>query len=174
MARLLAEAGVAPGRVAETVDWLWTEQPRRNLWRRPVPGMIELARELAAAGVPMAIFTNSEGRAAELVDEIGWSATFPILGDSGVLGIEKPEPAAFAWITDRLGVPAARVVHVGDSVGADVLGALAAGMQAIWFSVPEAGSHQVPAELPAGVPVARSAAELRSALVALGLPLIAR
>src|SRR4051794_24178461 len=49
MATLLAGAGVTdPEALAE---WLWDEQPRRNLWRKPIAPMVELARELAARGV---------------------------------------------------------------------------------------------------------------------------
>src|SRR5262249_6166020 len=42
MRRLLAVAGVAEADLDSAVDWLWSEQPRRNLWRKPVPGMIEI------------------------------------------------------------------------------------------------------------------------------------
>jgi len=171
MATLLEGAGVAEAARARAVDWLWDEQPRQNLWRRPVPGMIELCRALRARNVPHGVLSNSEGRLAELVAEMGWSADLPLVGDSGRLGMEKPDPAIFAWMAGELGVPAAAVVHVGDSLGADVQGALRAGMRAVWFSVPTAGSSTVPDGLPAGVPVARSADELRAILMELGLPL---
>jgi FMN phosphatase YigB (HAD superfamily) len=79
MTRLLEGAGVGRvtpqppgGPVDSAVDWLWTEQPRRNLWRRPIPGMIELVRELRGAGVPVGVISNSEGRLAELIAEVGW------------------------------------------------------------------------------------------------------
>ena len=70
MTRLLDGAGVQPEAVQDTVDWLWTEQPRRNLWRRPIPGMIELVIGLRQAGVPVAVLSNSEGRLAELAEEL--------------------------------------------------------------------------------------------------------
>ena len=50
----LDDAGVTAGPDA-LVDWLWDEQPRVNLWRRPIPGMIELVRGLRRAGVPVEI-----------------------------------------------------------------------------------------------------------------------
>lgn len=171
MATLLEGAGVAEADRARAVEWLWDEQPRQNLWRRPVPGMIELCRDLTRAGVPIGVLSNSEGRLAELIAEMGWAADLPLVADSGRLGIEKPDPAIFAWMVERLGVPAGRVVHVGDSLGADVQGALRAGLRAVWFSVPGAGSATVPDGLPDGVPVARSAAELRAVLVELGVPI---
>jgi putative hydrolase of the HAD superfamily len=133
MTRLLEGAGVAPADTAPAVDWLWTEQPRRNLWRRPIPGMIELCRELAARDLAVGVVSNSEGKLAELIAELDWSAALPFVADSGVLGIEKPDPAIFRYAAERLGVPVASVVHVGDSGAADVDGAVGAGMRAIWF-----------------------------------------
>lgn len=169
MATVLATAGVA-GDVGAAVDWLWDQQPTRNLWRRPIPGMIELCRELVSAGVPVGLLTNSEGRAAELIAELGWDDALRVIADSGRLHLEKPDPAIFAWMVDALGVPAARVVHVGDSVGADVQGALSAGLRAVWFGSAAAGSPAAPEGVPPGVPVTRSAAELRAVLSSLGLP----
>jgi HAD superfamily hydrolase (TIGR01509 family) len=168
MDTLLAQAGVAETDRGRAVDWLWDQQPLQNLWRRPVPGMIALCRELRAAGVPHGVLSNSEGRLAELVAEMGWTADLPLIGDSGRLGMEKPDPRIFAWMAEQLGVPAGSIVHVGDSVGADVQGALGAGFQAVWFS--EEGPP-VPASLPPGVPVARSAAELRAILIDRGIRL---
>src|SRR5262245_37426737 len=59
MAALLGGAGIAEP--APLVAWLWSEQPRANLWRRPVPGMIELAAELVDAGLAVGVLSNSEG-----------------------------------------------------------------------------------------------------------------
>ncbi len=151
--------------VGELVRYLWQQQPVQNLWRRPIAGMFELASELGACGVRTAILTNSEGRALELVTALGWADTFPIVVDSGLLGMEKPEPAIFSLLCARLGVPAAGVVHVGDSVEADVLGAQASGLQAIGFGSPSAPLAA------AGTPWATDAAELREVLCKLGLPL---
>jgi HAD superfamily hydrolase (TIGR01509 family) len=131
---LLGRAGAPADRIPALVDWLWSEQPTKNLWRRPVPGMIELVGELRARGVRVGVISNSEGRLAELFVEIGWGDRFDVVADSGALGIEKPDPAIFAWTLARLGDAApAATVHVGDSKAADVDGARAAGLRAIWF-----------------------------------------
>jgi hypothetical protein len=87
MATLLRGAGVAD--VAPIVAWLWDEQPRTNLWRAQVPGMVELARELAGRGVAVAVLSSSEGRLAELLAEIGVVDAFAAVIDSGRVGIEK-------------------------------------------------------------------------------------
>ena len=160
MGRLLELGGVEPAAVGPAVDWLWTEQPKQNLWQRPIPGMIELVRELCAAGVAVGIVSNSEGRLAELVEQVGWSADFAFVADSGRLGVEKPDPAIFHYALERLGgLSAEEVVHVGDSWGADVEGALRAGLRAVWFT----GDEDV-RSLPEGVRRASNAAGVRAAL----------
>ena len=133
MSALLEGAGERPGLIEGLVEHLWREQPARNLWRRPVAGMIDLVDALRDAGVPVGIVSNSEGRVAELLEELGWLDRFAVVADSGRLGFEKPDPRIFAYACEALGVPAAQVVHIGDSRSADVEGALGVGMRAIWF-----------------------------------------
>jgi putative hydrolase of the HAD superfamily len=164
MARLLELSGAPADRIADLTDWLWTEQPAKNLWRRPIAGMIEVVRDLSARGVRLAILSNSEGRIAELADELGWLPLFPVVADSGRLGIEKPDPAIFGWTAAQLGVGLDEVVHVGDSRAADVDGALAAGMRALWFR----GDAAI--DLGPRARVAADASGVREALAAWGLP----
>jgi putative hydrolase of the HAD superfamily len=163
MATILEEAGVAAAHRAELTEWLWSEQPRRNLWRRPITGMIELCRELHARGVALAVISNSEGKLAELAAELGWAHMFAAIADSGALGIEKPDPRIFRWTAERLGVQAGEMAHIGDSLQADVVGALGAGCRAIWFTEPE---QDLPAHLGHEPSLQRctGAAELRTAL----------
>lgn len=158
MTALLAGAGVRE-RVAATVEWLRSEQPRRNLFRAPIADMIALVRELVAAGVRVAVLSNSEGRLAELLDEVGIACDFAAIIDSGRVGIEKPDPRIFAHALAVLrgDGPA---VHVGDSWTTDVQGALAAGWRAIWY-----GSRTHAVE-DVRVAVARDAAGVRAALAA--------
>jgi FMN hydrolase / 5-amino-6-(5-phospho-D-ribitylamino)uracil phosphatase len=158
MARLLTLSGVPETEVSPAVDWLWTEQPRRNLWRRPIAGMIELCRELARQGLGVGIISNSEGALAELLEEIGWGADFAVVADSGKLGIDKPDPAIFRFAADALKVPVEGIVHVGDSWGADIDGALRAGMRAIWFR------GRSGTDLPPAVRRAEDAGGVRAAL----------
>lgn len=161
MESLLGGAGVRGDAVAPLVAWLWSEQPRANLWRKPIPGMIELARSLAARGIRVGVLSNSEGRLAELFDEVGISDPFAAIIDSGRLGIEKPDPRIFAAALSALGAPGASssALHIGDSWPADVLGALTAGWRAIWFRT--RGGLGNDGDV---VPVVSSAAELGTVL----------
>lgn len=160
MSTLLRGAGVADvADVAQVVDWLWDEQPRANLWRAQIPGMVALARELAARGVRVAVLSNSEGRLAELLAEIGIADTFAAVIDSGRIGIEKPDRRIFDHALAVLGASRPGI-HIGDSWPADIAGALGAGWRAIWFG------RRATAVADPRVAVARDAAEVRAVLAA--------
>jgi putative hydrolase of the HAD superfamily len=124
--------------------------------------MLDLARELADRGAIVGVLSNSEGRLAELFEEIGIARAFVAIVDSGRVGIEKPDPRIFTHALAALGASGPGI-HVGDSWAADIVGARGAGWRAIWFG-PK--THAVDDD---GVAVARDAAEVRAALVRFGV-----
>jgi len=142
---------------------LWDAQPTHNLWRQPIAGMFELVSELRAQRVPVGIISNSEGHLAELVTELGHGSLFPVIIDSGRVGVDKPNPRIFQLAAEALGVSLSQIVHVGDAWEADVMGARAAGAQAIWYAPSDDRA------LPEGVVACRDAAELRRALRGFGV-----
>jgi putative hydrolase of the HAD superfamily len=165
MRTLLEAAHVDPERASVAAEALLLEQPTRNLWRRPIVPMIALCRDLVSAGVPVGVISNSEGHLTTLLDQMGLLDLFRVVADSGRVGFEKPDRRIFDWFAERLGVPLGRIVHVGDSPSADVDGAIAAGMEAIWFD--PGVRRAIPPHALARR--ATSADEVRSALRALGL-----
>lgn len=83
-------------------------------------------------GLATAVLTNGtrELQEAKLValgvlDRIG-----PVLC-AAEIGVAKPHPDAFAAVCDRLGLPAAEVLYVGDEHEVDIIGARAAGLRAV-------------------------------------------
>lgn len=163
MSALLATAGMDSGACASLVEWLWTEQPARNLWRQPIHGMVALARELKARGARVAVLSNSEGGLAGLLEEVGLADAFEVIVDSGRLGFHKPDPRIFAHTLEALGVPGATPIHIGDSWAADIAGARNVGWRAMWYG---RGARPVN---DTGVCVARDPAEARAALVRWGV-----
>ena len=170
-----AGAGATPADLETSIDWLWSEQPRRNLWRRPVPGMLELVHALGAlrqrsageGGPGLALISNSEGHIAKLAAEVGLGDAFDVIADSFLVGVDKPDPAIFHWTAKELSVPISSLIYVGDSWAADVRGSLGAGCRAaIWFR----GKPEVAAG-DENIICAQSASEVAAALVALGVPL---
>lgn len=165
MAALLEGAGVDAEPCAELVDWLWHEQPRRNLWREPIAGMIALARELRSGGARVGVLSNSEGGLAALLEELGVADAFDVIVDSGRLGFHKPDPRIFTHTLSALGVDPRDVVpiHIGDSWQADIAGARAMGWNAIWY-----GREARPVSDQA-VASARDVHEVRAALMRWGV-----
>jgi HAD superfamily hydrolase (TIGR01549 family) len=69
--------------------------------------------------------------------------------------VRKPDPRAFLPLVETLGLAPSEIAYVGDSVSADVEGALGAGLRAVWLN-----RWHDPWPLPAGVISIASLAEL--------------
>jgi len=99
----------------------------------PNPEMIELMRELKAAGLQMAMLTNNVREWEPLwrsmlpVDEI-----FETVVDSGFVGCRKPESKIYALTLERIGRAAGECLFV-DDVLVNVEGARKAGLHAVHF-----------------------------------------
>ena len=109
-----------------------------TLWCQPLPGARDAARRLAAAGIRLAVTSNSDGTVADLlarheVAQVGPGPGVEVehITDSGVLGVAKPDPAVFLATAAGLGLPPERICHIGDSGTYDADGAVAVGMVAV-------------------------------------------
>ena len=69
-----------------------------------------------------------------LQDRLGIGKYFGVRVFSDEVGLRKPDPRIFEAALSGLGLPRDRVVHVGDEVMADIAGAKATGMRAVWFN----------------------------------------
>jgi putative hydrolase of the HAD superfamily len=89
---------------------------------------------LRERGVRLALITNgpSDLQRAKL-EAVGLTDAFETVVVSGDRGVEKPRAEIFQVALEGLGVDAERALHVGDSRSADVAGARAAGMTAVWL-----------------------------------------
>jgi putative hydrolase of the HAD superfamily len=84
----------------------------------PVPGIHDLVRALRAAGVRCCLATNQDvRRAAYMREELGYDELLDESFYSCEMGVAKPDPAYFATVLDRLGVPADQVLFVDDHTG---------------------------------------------------------
>jgi HAD superfamily hydrolase (TIGR01509 family) len=126
----LAEVDAAPQRLDAAAELIWQRHLVENLWSRVFPGAIAALEALRAAGLKLAVVSNSEGTLAALLDRIDLTRHFHTIVDSWVLGVTKPAPAIFHTALERIGASAGEAVMVGDSLKFDVLGAHAAGIRA--------------------------------------------
>ena len=133
-----SELGIAAARTADALQALAALEDRRRsgeiMWSEPTPGALETIAGLRRAGFAVVIVTNSDGHAAENLRDCGIADELPVI-DSVVVGSEKPGAGIFRAALDRAGagIRATEVVHVGDTLSADVAGARAAGITPIHF-----------------------------------------
>jgi putative hydrolase of the HAD superfamily len=132
------EVGVPDDRLDEAVAELDVAFAEKGVWSRLVPGSLDGLAALAATGVTLAIVSNSDGTLedrlrAEGICQVGPGAGVPmaIVIDSDAVGVAKPDPGIFRVALDATGVAPERALHIGDTVGADVDGALAAGVRPV-------------------------------------------
>jgi FMN phosphatase YigB (HAD superfamily) len=110
----------------------------------PAPGAHACLEALVAAGIPVGILTNgwSELQERKIEHALG-EFPGPLLV-SDVIGAYKPSATAFRALENALGVGPSQLWYVGDNPSADIAGALAYGLRAVWIN--ETG-HAYPAGL---------------------------
>jgi FMN phosphatase YigB (HAD superfamily) len=123
------QAGLDARRVPALLDALWPRHRTKNFWYLVPDGLAAALSGVQASGVAVAVVSNSEGRLAQLLGDVGLLASVHMVIDSGVVGVEKPDPCIFRFALDRFGVAPSRALHLGDVYGTDVVGARAAGMR---------------------------------------------
>jgi putative hydrolase of the HAD superfamily len=119
------------------------------------PDAAPALRVLRARGLSLVVVSNWDHSLHERLAETGLAPLVDAAVASADLGYAKPDPAIFQHALELARAPARAALHVGDSPGADVEGALAAGLGAVLIA-----RDGVPAAVPGGVPVIASLAEL--------------
>jgi HAD superfamily hydrolase (TIGR01662 family) len=106
-----------------------------SLWQ-PVPGLHATLQRLGQAGLRLGLISNAadEGNVQRLIDWAGLRRYFDPIIVSAAVGLRKPNPAIFALALNAWKLPAGECVMVGDTLGADILGAQLAGLHSVWFT----------------------------------------
>jgi len=99
---------------------------------------VQAFHHLVSTGMPTAVVSNNDGTAPDQMRDHGvcqvGDGPLPSVAaivDSTLVGAAKPDPRIFDPALTALGLDAASVLYVGDTVHADVAGAMAAGMQVV-------------------------------------------
>lgn len=107
-----------------------------DLVSTPVPGAAAAVRWCKAHGLAVLLVTNTLSRGDKEVlrdwDRMGLAAAIDGVVTSHDVGWRKPHPAMFARALALAETGAAEAVMVGDSLEADVKGARALGIRAVW------------------------------------------
>lgn len=102
--------------------------------RQPIPGakaLLTRLREHARIGV---VSNNLLAEQQEKLEQCALGEHVDALVVSEETGISKPDPRIFAIALARLDATPAEALMIGDSWAADIEGARAAGVPAIWFN----------------------------------------
>lgn len=136
---LFALAGVPSERTAELEAALYALHQERHLWSGVDRRTGEALARLRAAGLRLAVISNSDGRAEEAIRATGLLEHFEFVMDSAAVGVEKPDPRIFLLALERMQLKPADALYVGDLYEVDAVGARAAGLDVVL--VDPAGEH---------------------------------
>jgi putative hydrolase of the HAD superfamily len=107
-------------------------------WGGLIEDSVGALSEIAATGVKLAVVSNSDGTVEQRLREegilqVGKGRGVPVTAviDSGRVGVAKPDPRIFDHALQALEIAPESMVHVGDSVLADIVGARAARVRAL-------------------------------------------
>lgn len=147
-------------RVAERIYEQWAANHHFEMYDDVAP----VLRALAARGLTLGVISNSHRSLAAFKEHFKLDSLISTAVSSAEHGYMKPHHSIFHAALAQAGVAPGHALMVGDSLKADIEGALAAGMRAILLR----RSGEVPAAVPPGVRVIRSLTELLEPLDAPG------
>jgi HAD superfamily hydrolase (TIGR01549 family) len=102
--------------------------------RAALPGAARLLDHIKGKGYTIAVISNNDGYTEEKCEEVGIRQYLDYIFDSTNLDMIKPDPRIFRYAADKLGISPGDAIHIGDMYGSDIMGALNAGVDVLWFN----------------------------------------
>jgi putative hydrolase of the HAD superfamily len=121
------------------------------------PDVMPALEALRSRGLVIGAVSNWIWQLPELLHSLELVSHFDFVAASARVGYEKPHRGIFEHALREAGVSAEEAMHVGDHIDADVQGAAAAGIAPVLIDRRERFTES---DLPEGVPLIRSLAEL--------------
>lgn len=118
-----------------------------SMTTRAMLGAREALAAFHSAGVPMAAVSNASFSADAIRHELtkhGLADHLAFVMVSSDYVVRKPDPLLFEIAAAKLGLAPREIWFVGDRLDADVAGAQAAGMRAVWLRPPNAAPSSSP------------------------------
>jgi len=128
--------GLAVGRPIEADFAVAALEGLRRIFKRPdtwvVYDDVRLALDaLRGQGCRLAVVSNWDSRLPGLLERLDLARQFEVIGVSHLEGVEKPDPALFQRVLERLGATPDQALHVGNLPDEDLAGARAAGIDGL-------------------------------------------
>jgi putative hydrolase of the HAD superfamily len=131
LANLIGACDVSPPLVTQVISDLW--DARRPEALRVYPEAEAVLLGLRARGITVGLCSNWDWDLDEDVAELGLAACFDLIVSSARAGARKPNERIYRYALEMLGLPANKVLFVGDTLISDVEGPLRLGMRAVYL-----------------------------------------
>lgn len=128
--RGLTAQGMNPAQATEIAELAMSAFLQARTDIQLTPEVRPLLEQLAAR-FPLVAITNGNAD----IKKMGIADLFQFALRAGPDGRMKPYPDMFLTAAERLALPPPHILHIGDHVKSDVLGALSAGCQAAWLNL---------------------------------------
>ncbi len=146
--RAVVDATFGPfGRVADPAglfEELYEHFSSPERWAL-LPGAVETVTEIRARGYRTGMISNWDDRLPVLLRSFGLEDLLDPVVVSCRVGVEKPDRRIFEAALSSAATEPREALMVGDDLEADVAGATALGMRAVWIPRPGAERDGVPA-----------------------------
>jgi putative hydrolase of the HAD superfamily len=118
---------------AEELENNWFEQ--FDKFTVPENGLMDTLKYLINRKYKLAIITNgSNSMQNRKIDALGIRTFFDKIIISSDVGMRKPDKNIFLLVCDELKIFPSEAVYIGDNYEVDILGAVNAGLKAIWIN----------------------------------------
>ncbi len=121
----LYRAGDDPLLAEKAYEVFFAERNRVGFYEDALPALRKLSKRY-----PLVSLSNGNAQ----LDLVGIAHYFQAAVSAKSFGLAKPDSGIFHAAAQAAGVATAAVLHVGDDAAQDVVGALNAGMQAVWLN----------------------------------------
>ena len=138
--------------VAREIYEQWSVNHHFEMYEDVAPVLTQLSRK----GLVIGAISNSHRSLDAFCEHFSLRGLITVSVSSAQHGYMKPHRSIFETALSKAGVGAGESVMVGDSIKHDIEGALAAGMRAVLLR----RSGELPIDLPAGLPVITTLADL--------------
>jgi len=126
------EGRLAPERMGVAFDRLWTRFMEPDVWH-VYPDVRPCLASLQRQGIRLAVVSNWDERLHAVLRGVGLADAFEWILPSVEGPAPKPDVQIFHAAAARFGLGPWALLHVGDSLTEDVVGAERAGFQARWL-----------------------------------------
>jgi putative hydrolase of the HAD superfamily len=137
---------VDPGDVDDIFSVCFQEYAKGDYWRL-YPEVLNTLTALCSKDFRLVVLSNWDRRLLRTLKDLRLDNFFENIYISTLIGYTKPDPQAFQYVVDDLKVPRQDILHVGDTLDEDIMGAQQANIRVVCIDR-RGKSGSIPAQIP--------------------------